>query len=56
MGKKALLADIQTTVDQCNVDLDEAQDIDDGTLIDELTMEIETLGYVVKMVNKHIKE
>ena len=55
MSKKTLLKDINGRIDELNNIYVEANEKCHHNIASEVEMEIETLEYVIKMVDKHIK-
>ena len=55
MSKKTLLKEIDGIVENLEELYEEADDDGHGGILDELSMEMETLNYVKIMINKHLK-
>jgi hypothetical protein len=56
MSKKTLLEEIDDRLNELNELYNEADDGGHNHILDEIDMETETLQYVKKMINKHIKK
>ena len=56
MSKKTLLEEINDRLSELNELYNEAADGGHDHILDEIDMETETLQYVKKMVDKHIKK